>query len=208
MAEIENHNLSDLLSLPATIVVLGDTHLTRPEDRLDDELLQQVVQQKPDLILHTGDLMDRTVLDTLSAIAPTLAVRGNRDLKLWRQLPAIRSISFHDQRMILFHGYGNLPQYFLLKTIYTISPEKIRNADFTFPHQAKEYDFILYGHTHAARLERKGNSVIMNPGSFSMPKSGHNWRRASFGIIRFESPKVTTCTILQKNTNWHVYCKI
>ena len=55
--------------------LISDTHI--PESRQD--LWPQIIDafQGVDAILHAGDLHDLSVIDTLHAIAPTYAARGN-----------------------------------------------------------------------------------------------------------------------------------
>jgi putative phosphoesterase len=208
MTKRETINLTSQIQLPAAFAIVGDTHIAGQSEQLNTELMSGLAEQKPDLILHTGDLMVSRVLSDLSALAPVFAVRGNRDLRLWRELPAAISFQFHHFRMILFHGYGNLPQYLWLKTLSTVSHDRIRNADFTFPTDAYDHDLVFYGHTHAVRLERKKKSVILNPGPFELQPDDKKRVPPSFGMVRFETAARAICSIFQKDRDWHVTCKL
>ncbi len=59
------------------IALLSDTHVPTPLPRLPERLLAQLVGV--DAILHAGDLVSSSVVETLSRIAPTTAVAGNMD---------------------------------------------------------------------------------------------------------------------------------
>ena len=37
----------------------------------------------------------------------------------------------------------------------------------------KPGDVLLHGHTHVLRAEKKGDIIILNPGSVSIPKEGN-----------------------------------
>ncbi|HEY8072552.1 MAG TPA: metallophosphoesterase family protein, partial [Labilithrix sp.] len=57
------------------IVVVADTH-SEPHPRA----VELVAREKPDQILHAGDIGSLAVVDAFAAVAPTLAVRGNIDV--------------------------------------------------------------------------------------------------------------------------------
>ena len=58
-----------------TFGVLSDTHLPKRLRRVPDAVFR--VLQGVDLVLHAGDVNDLSVLDSLSQIAPVIAVHGN-----------------------------------------------------------------------------------------------------------------------------------
>lgn len=80
-------------SRPVRLVHLSDLH-TDPQPRLEDRLPGLIAQQRPDLIVFTGDSINspealplfKQCLTKLAAIAPTFAVRGNWDARAWRRL--------------------------------------------------------------------------------------------------------------------------
>jgi putative phosphoesterase len=60
------------------VLVLADTHLGRGQaGRLVDRLQRSLVAA--DVILHAGDIVDRSVIDDLARFAPVHAVLGNND---------------------------------------------------------------------------------------------------------------------------------
>ena len=59
------------------IALLSDTHVPTSLARLPEGLLARL--EGVDAILHAGDLVSPSVVETLSDIAPTTAVAGNMD---------------------------------------------------------------------------------------------------------------------------------
>src|ERR1700709_754387 len=68
------------------LVVVADTH-SNPHPRAAD----LIARQKPDRILHAGDIGELRVLDALAEIAPTIAVRGNIDVRA-KDLPDLLTV--------------------------------------------------------------------------------------------------------------------
>lgn len=133
---------------PTTIVgVISDTHgLLRPE------ALDQL--RGSHLILHAGDIGSSAVIDSLAAIAPTIAVRGNVDGDWARNIPgdAVAEV-------------GNISIYILhdLKML-SLKPE------------AAGFKVVISGHSHQPNQEWKNDVLFFNPGSagprrFSLPIS-------------------------------------
>src|ERR1700745_2981134 len=82
------------------VAILGDTHgLLRPE--LSEHL------SGIDLILHSGDVGQITVLHRLKQFAPVIAVRGNVDDHIGG-LPETALISIRAHLVYLLHGWTNL----------------------------------------------------------------------------------------------------
>jgi uncharacterized protein len=128
------------------IGLISDTHgLVRPE--------AMAALEGSDLIIHAGDIGAKTVLDTLQAVAPVVAIRGNNDTGRWaKPLPRTRAI-----------------------TIGRVAIYVIHNAnEFEAPHGC--YRVIISGHSHRPSVERLNGVLFVNPGSagprrFSLPVS-------------------------------------
>ena len=70
---------------PARIGVISDTHGQLREEAID-------ALGGSDLIIHAGDIGSRDIIDSLSRLAPVIAVRGNTDRGGWAaSLPTPRS---------------------------------------------------------------------------------------------------------------------
>jgi hypothetical protein len=75
---------------PIRIVHISDLH-SDPTPRLEERLPEVIAEQKPDLVVFTGDAANspdglptfKRCLTRIAAIAPTYAVKGNWDLRSW-----------------------------------------------------------------------------------------------------------------------------
>jgi len=80
-------------SLRLRIAHISDTH-SDPKARLEERLPEVIAAERPDLIVFTGDAVNspeglpvfKSLLQKLSAIAPTFLVKGNWDAAYWSQL--------------------------------------------------------------------------------------------------------------------------
>jgi uncharacterized protein len=119
--------------------VISDTHgLVRPE------LLTLLAGVNA--ILHAGDVGNHEVIRVLETIAPVHAVAGNVDGPGY---PQRLEIEFMGRRFGLEHGH------------LMAHRERTKALVDTFP----DADFIVYGHTHVAKLEQVGKTTVLNPGS-------------------------------------------
>lgn len=141
---------------------ISDTHLIgRP---LADNVLEAF--EGVDMILHAGDILEMAVVDQLSAIAPTLAVKGNMDHgEVARTLPEKRVVEAGGFRIGLTHGSGP-------PSGITWRVAKMFEGD--------ACDCIVFGHTHNGLIKRRGEMLFFNPGS---PTDRMFARRNSVGII-------------------------
>ncbi|HIQ05316.1 MAG TPA: metallophosphoesterase, partial [Anaerolineae bacterium] len=120
-----------------------------------------------DLILHAGDITGQEVLDELSEIAPTLAVRGDHDLL---DLPRKRVVEVEKCRIGLVHGdrprWKELPgtvwnllfghRWFLAPGFYVHA-----RRQFT----GEEVDCVVCGHVHHPFISQVEGVLVVNPGS-------------------------------------------
>jgi uncharacterized protein len=99
-----------------------------------------------ELILHAGDVGRHSVLRELQGIAPTQAVYGNVDDPILG-LPRSLDLTFEGLRIHVTHGHE----------LGSPTPANLL-------HNYKA-DVIIYGHTHKALVERRGATLIVNPGA-------------------------------------------
>jgi uncharacterized protein len=117
------------------VAVLGDTHgLLRPE--LSEHL------SGVDLILHSGDLGQITVLQQLKQFAPVIAVRGNVDDHIGG-LPEAELVSICGHLVYLIHVLANLD----------LDPAVAGIA------------MVVSGHSHQPQIRRAKGVLYVNPGS-------------------------------------------
>lgn len=131
------------------LVIVSDTH-ANPHPRA----AELVAEQKPDAILHAGDVGSLAVLDALNAIAPTLAVRGNIDGHS-NELPDSRTVALVDRdhpllTLLLVHYALNGPR---------LIPEAVRLA------RTGNAGLVVCGHSHVPFLGQDKGLVVFNPGS-------------------------------------------
>jgi putative phosphoesterase len=119
------------------IGVISDTHgLLRPE--------ALTALAGVEHILHAGDVGDIGILTALGAIAPVTAIRGNIDSEgACAELPPTEMVLLGGRTFYLVHAIGDLD----------ISPK------------AAGVDVVVYGHSHKASVEMRGEVLYLNPGS-------------------------------------------
>ena len=131
------------------IVVVADTH-SQPHPRS----AELIAAQRPDHILHAGDIGAPEVLDALAALAPVTAVRGNIDA----QMPGIPDVVTLDVR----DGDRTLVTMLLLH-IAVYGP-KLR-ADAARLARAEDASVVVCGHSHVPFLGRDQGIAVVNAGS-------------------------------------------
>jgi putative phosphoesterase len=119
------------------IGLISDTHgLLRPE--------AVAALRGSELILHAGDVGDPHILDTLWAIAPVVAIRGNVDTEAWaRKLPQTEVVTAAGVTFYILHDLNRLD----------LSPE------------ASGFGVVLSGHSHKPLQEVRRGVLYLNPGS-------------------------------------------
>ena len=141
---------------------VSDTHLAwRPLPRAVLDAFEGA-----DLILHAGDILDLSVLDELSAVAETVAVRGNMDRGMTaRSLPEKRVIEAGGFKIGLTHGSGS-PLGIVSRVAAAFAGEGC--------------DCVVFGHTHNAAIKERDGVMFFNPGS---PTDRVFARRNSVGLL-------------------------
>jgi uncharacterized protein len=119
------------------IGVISDTHgLLRPE--------ALGALRGAEHILHAGDVGDATILDTLRAIAPVTAIRGNIDEGgPCSHLPPTELVELNGRYIYMLHDVKKLD----------LSPE------------AAGISTVVFGHSHKPLIEHRRNVLFLNPGS-------------------------------------------
>lgn len=138
------------------IAVVADTHSAPHE-----EGLRHLTALRPDAIVHGGDIGDLAVLDTLAAIAPTHAVRGNIDTRA-AQIPDVLTLDLENA--------GERVLRILLMHIAVFGP-RLR-ADAVRLAQRHEADMVVCGHSHVPFIGRDKGLSMFNPGSIGPRRFG------------------------------------
>jgi len=131
------------------IACISDTHIPGGMGMLPMALYEGL--KGADLILHAGDITSLDVIEELKLIAPVEAVAGNMDgWEVARTLPEKKIVQAGRFRIGLIHGGGRVPG--MEDRILKIFEED-------------NIDCLVYGHSHKANVERRGNVLLVNPGS-------------------------------------------
>ncbi|AUX48727.1 phosphodiesterase [Sorangium cellulosum] len=131
------------------LVVVADTHSAPHPDAE-----RRIEAERPDAILHAGDIGDLSVLDRLGALAPVVAVRGNIDAGA----PGVPDVA------ILSLEREGAPVMTLVMLHIAVYGPKIR-ADAAQLARRSGADLIVCGHSHVPFVARDKGLVVFNPGS-------------------------------------------
>jgi len=154
------------------IGVLADTHIPITQNDLPQAVYKGL--EGVDMIMHAGDLVELSVIDKLSAIAPVRAVYGNMDNDVVRsRLPSKDIIKAGGLSIGLIHGWGHPNDLAgLIKS--------------EFAHI--KIDAIVFGHSHMPMAQFRNGLLFFNPGS---PTDKIFAPYNSYGILEIENGKLT-----------------
>jgi putative phosphoesterase len=133
------------------VVVVADTH-SQPDPRSD----ALIAAERPDHILHAGDIGAPKVLDALRAHAPVVAVRGNIDAQM-AGVPDVVTIDVRDQG-------GDRTLLTLLLMHLAVYGPKLR-ADAVRLARAADASIVVCGHSHVPFIGRDQGLAVVNAGS-------------------------------------------
>ena len=146
------------------IFVVSDTH-----GSTEEFLSKMSTIEKPDLIIHLGDYVKDGIKIEKETGVKTLVVKGNGDyFQLGYNEDEIFNIE--GKKIFVTHGHIYNVRYGLNNLVYK--------------GQEINADLILFGHTHIPILIQENDTIIMNPGSPSMPRGFD--RKKTFGIIELD----------------------
>jgi putative phosphoesterase len=150
--------------------LISDTHgLLRPE--------VLAFLQGSDHIVHAGDICDPGVLESLAAIAPVTAVRGNNDRGAWAS--ALRETELLKLGDVVVYAIHDL-------------------AELDIEPKAAGVRVVVSGHSHQSSVEHRDGVLYVNPGSagprrFKLPISAGELilkgSAASARIVEFGSER-------------------
>ena len=147
------------------IGLIADTHIPEACDRLPAAVLKAF--GRVDLVMHAGDVYVSGVIDELARIAPVIVAIGNGDeaneyhpyqLDPDERVRETHLVEFEGVRVGLAHA---LP-----------TPDEVSERVF---HDAMErhfggpVDILVQGHSHVEGVRRFGGTVVVNPGSATLP---------------------------------------
>ncbi|MGH7778833.1 MAG: metallophosphoesterase family protein [Candidatus Binataceae bacterium] len=147
------------------IGLISDTHIPEACEHLPAQVFE--VFRGVDLVMHAGDVYVNRVLDELATIAPVIAAMGNGDEGLDGHRfkldpdPRVREahlVELEGVRIGLVHA---------VPTPDETSDEVFARAierNFGGP-----VDVIVQGHSHVEGIVRYGSTLVVNPGSATLP---------------------------------------
>lgn len=147
------------------IGVVADTHCPEFLAELPQGLLNGLLGV--DLILHAGDVGGQSTIDRLSRIAPVTAVRGDHDGML-SGLPPHCELAAGGRRIVVVHGNRSRLIEEPVTLLGTLSLGVVWPHLWLPLHLKRRYpcaDIIVYGHTHMARADLLGGTLVLNPGA-------------------------------------------
>lgn len=132
------------------IGVIADTHIPDRAPDIPQNILKEF--KDADMVIHAGDLVDLVVLETLKDICPNVkAVWGNMDsYEVRRKLPEKEVIKIGNYKIGIMHGYGHPNSLIdLMRDVF----------------KGGGVNLIIFGHSHSALNEKRGDIIYFNPGS-------------------------------------------
>ena len=152
------------------IIVLSDTHIPVCVDTLPSKIYDYITGS--DMIVHAGDIVEKSFLDELKTLKEVKAVCGNMDsMELSKCLPKKLIFTAGGKKIGITHGYG-------------CKGDVVKNVMETFK---EKLDIIIFGHTHNVINKKIDGTIYFNPGSATdMAISG----KCSFGVIDIEGDEI------------------
>lgn len=156
------------------VLVIGDTHIPRRASSLPKEISEFIGSKLFDLIICTGDLTDRKVLEYFETLAEKIVVvKGNMD---HLNLPEYVELSIGEIKIGIIHGHQVYPR-----------GNRKKLADIG---KEKGVDVLISGHTHSPDIYM-GDVLLLNPGSATgVWGGGGGSMRPSFMILTVESKRI------------------
>jgi len=147
------------------IGLISDTHIPEACEHLPAQVFE--VFRGVDLVMHAGDVYVNRVLDELAIIAPVIAAIGNGDEGLdghrFRLDPDARVREAH---LVELEGV----RIGLVHAVPT--PDETSDAVFARAIERNfggPVDVIVQGHSHVEGIVRYGSTLVVNPGSATLP---------------------------------------
>ncbi len=162
--------LSLLASLPADerivarLGLISDTHFPDRLMTLPEAVFR--VFADVELILHAGDVGELSILDTLSTLAPVVAVHGNDDtFNAQRELPYQQLIAVHGIRILLTHAhYPSRIEEVASRRDDQWAAKLNRRAAMA---RRADAQVVVFGHTHIPMAMPWSEVLLINPGAIA-----------------------------------------
>ena len=156
------------------ILIISDTHSHQEVLR---ELMERL--ERPDLVIHCGDLECPPHQIQQIVDCPLIAVSGNCDYI--DSLPAEEEIQIGKYKVWITHGHR----------------QAVNTSTAIIMGMAKEkgVDIVMFGHTHRPFLKQEKKLVAINPGSLVFPRQES--REATFALMEIDESGQAHFTLLK-----------
>lgn len=129
--------------------VISDTHIPVAEAGLPQQVVD--IMSTMDAVIHAGDFVDMSVVETFEHMGPFYGVCGNMDpSEIRAHLPEKRVVELAGISVGIMHGWGspNGLEHKLLREFAEQTP-----------------DVLVFGHSHQPTNTLKDGVLLFNPGS-------------------------------------------
>jgi hypothetical protein len=156
------------------VLVIGDTHIPKRASWLPEEISAFINSGEFDIVICTGDLTDKKVLDYFKDIAENfVVVRGNMD---YLNLPGYEILKTSEIKMGIIHGEQVYPRG---------NRSQLREIA-----EKLNVDVLVSGHTHSPDIYME-NVLLLNPGSATgVWGGGGGSLKPSFMLLNIEGSKI------------------
>ncbi len=155
------------------IGLISDTHIPDAAKAIPPQVME--VFSGVDLILHAGDIYIVSVLDELQSIAPVLAARGDDDYEIRdERVQEMQNLTIEGLTFYVVHS----SQYWARDLIERPERHNLAQAP----------DVIVFGHTHRDVVQTVGKSLLVNPGSATLPY--YQLRLGTVALVDINAGKV------------------
>jgi putative phosphoesterase len=161
--------------------IVADTHSPEFLPELPEELFRRL--RGVDLILHAGDVGGEETLRRLRELAPVEAVRGDHDGAM-SGLPPWREVAIGGRRVAIVHGNRSHLVEEPVTLLGTVTLGMLWPGGGVVEAVRRQFpraDVIVYGHTHRARVDELGGTLLFNPGAVYMVTASEARRRLRNG---------------------------
>jgi len=149
------------------IGLISDTHIPEACEHLPARLFE--VFRGIDLVMHAGDVYVNRVLDELAQIAPVIAALGNGDEGLdGHQHRLTADDRVREAHLLELEGV-RIGLVHAIPTPDETSQEVFERA--MHRHFGGPVDVVVQGHSHIEGVVRFGATLVVNPGSATLPRN-------------------------------------
>ena len=174
-----------------TIGVIADTHIPDRGRQIPPKALELFRQAQVSQIIHAGDISLKSALIPLQEIAPVTAVRGNRDLLIFDNLPWTQTLNVEGVTIGVAHGHGSWPRYIHDRAqLFFGSLKKFSYYENIARGMLPDTKVVVLGHNHAPANYWIEDQLVFNPGSPAHPNPAVPNLKPSIGYLHVDGHNV------------------